>query len=261
MDRNGELIIKHAREFIWIVVLVALLAPSVGFSQAGVITFGVQLKPIVPNKFMGTASETYSNDKLTCTLNPKAGYAMGMVLRRGLSKNWSFETGINYVRRNYNLKFEYSLLEEPQELNYRFIGYEIPLQALVYVRLGNNTWMNAAGGASIDFYPSDIIAQKSVAEDSTFYNVAQKTFRRRWAQVSLLANYGFEYRTRDKGYWYAGISYHRPFRTIAITRAYVLSQTETVFIDKEINGSYLTIDLRYFFHEKATKQKPKPSSP
>lgn len=186
---------------------------------------------------------------------------MGMVLRRGISKNWSFETGINYVRRNYKLKFEYPLLSEPQELSYRFIGYEIPLQALVYVRLGTNTWMNASGGASIDFYPTDIIAQKSVGEDSIFYNVAQKTFRRRWVQVSLLANYGFEYRTRNKGYWYAGVSYHRPFRTIAITRAYVLSQRETVFIDQEINGSYLTLDLRYFFHEKATKPRSVPANP
>jgi hypothetical protein len=233
-----------------------LMLSAKAFSQAGVITVGLQLKPIVPNKFLGTAGVSFSNEKLACSLNPRAGYSMGMVLRRGISKNWSFETGINYVRRNYTLNVSHYLLSQKQELNYRFISYEIPLQGLVYVRLGSKTWMNASGGASFDFYPSDIIAQKSIPEDSTFYIVAQKTFRRRWAQVALVANYGFEYRTRNKGYWYAGISYHRPFRSIATTRAYVLKQSAGDTLDNEVNGSYLTLDLRYFFHEKATKSKP-----
>jgi hypothetical protein len=133
----------------------------------------------------------------------------------------------------------------------RFIGYEIPALAMVYIRLGERSWMNNALGFSFDLYPSD-------AERAQEYSRVYMA-RRDWKQVGLVANIGVEYRTYKSGWFYLGATYHRPFGDIA--------QAEFTWYDRlnfgtvisaGIPGSYLTADLRYFFHndpDKARRRK------
>ena len=69
-------------------------------------------------------------------------------------------------------------------------------------------------------------------------------------QGAALANVGWEYRTKSKGYWYIGASYHLPFIPImTFAMSYEYPAGEHLKIDN-IRGSYLTLDLRYYFHEK-----------
>lgn len=76
-------------------------------------------------------------------------------------------------------------------------------------------------------------------------------------KLGLLANVGFEYRTESRGYFYVGGSYHLPFRNIYNT--FMIydhnSVSEQGFL--QLNGNYLTIDLKYFFHEEPEKPKVK----
>jgi hypothetical protein len=180
---------------------------------------------------------------------------MGMVIRRGLNKNWSFETGINLVQRNYTLTFDHPILEEKQELDFRFIGYEIPLQGMIYVRLGDHLYMNASGGVSIDLYPTDVQSQVSSRRDTLRFDFFQRTFKNSWVQVALLANYGFEYRTKEDGYFYFGASFHRPFADIAQTAVQFDINTNPTRINYALSGSYLTLDFRYFFHEDPDRKR------
>ena len=76
-----------------------------------------------------------------------------------------------------------------------------------------------------------------------------------WLNVGLTANVGFEYRTTRAGYFYVGASYHRPFRaaynSVLIYDWNNLSEEGAL----QLSGTYLTLDLKYFFHEPPEKKK------
>ncbi|MFN0032901.1 MAG: outer membrane beta-barrel protein [Flavobacteriales bacterium] len=239
--------------------LCVLLAMASG-AQQNITTLGIQFKPMVPNRFLGVASETATNSSLTVEFTPAFGYNLGMVIRRGLTKNWSLETGINLVQRNYRLRFFYPELSAPQPMQFRLIGYELPVQGMIYVRLGDKLWMNASGGFSVDLYPSNVHSYSTLRVDSNIYDFYQKTYRTNWMQFALLANYGFEYRTKESGYFYMGVSFHRPFADIGISEATLEDNRVPVLLQYGLNGSYLTADLRYFFHEKPEHKKKKTNS-
>jgi hypothetical protein len=121
--------------------------------------------------------------------------------------------------------------------------------------------MNASGGVSFDTYPSNAFSTNDAVVDTLVLDIEQRTFRRSWVQMAVLANYGFEYRTKDKGYWYLGASYHRPFSDMATTEVTYLRNTVPEVVLADLSGSYLTVDLRYFFHEdpdRKRKTRPKP---
>ncbi|MFT3886097.1 MAG: hypothetical protein QM724_11925 [Flavobacteriales bacterium] len=134
----------------------------------------------------------------------------------------------------------------PEEIQY--IGYEVPVLAMVYIRLGERSWMNNAIGASIDMYPSD--AEQLIDQGKVYI------FRKNWAQIGVVGNIGVEYRTEKIGIFYLGATYHRPFGDMA--KADISwqdrrfrSTTLTTFL----NGGYLTADIRYFFHEDPDKAR------
>lgn len=229
--------------------------------QKNVTTFGIQFKPIVPSKFFNSGEEQVVQDYLTVNYKPRIGFNFGMVMRQGFTDVISLEAGINMVRRNYDLTARDTDLGMDLKLNFAFVGYEVPVLGLIYVKLGERLWMNGAGGVSFDFYPTSVFNLVSDVQDTIFFDFEQFTSRRHWMQVALLANYGFEYRTKTKGYWYLGISYHRPFDDVATTRATLIRDNIPLSVYNNLSGSYLTIDLRYFFHEKVEKTMKTRSGP
>ena len=243
-------------------IIVAFVVVSVSsVSQKDVTTFGVQVKPIVPSKFFNSGAQTISQEYLTVDMTPKLGWNFGMLMRMGFTDMFSLETGINVVRRNYNLNAYDAEFDTNMVLDYTFAGYEVPVQMLVYVKLGDHLWMNASGGVSFDTYPSNAFSTNDAVVDTLVLDIEQRTFRRSWVQMAVLANYGFEYRTKDKGYWYLGASYHRPFSDMATTEVTYVRNTVPEVVLADLSGSYLTVDLRYFFHEdpeRKRKTRPKP---
>ena len=236
-----------------IVAFVVVSASSV--SQKDVTTFGVQVKPIVPSKFFNSGAQTISKEYLTVDMTPKLGWNFGMLMRMGFTDMFSLETGINVVRRNYNLNAYDVEFDTNLELDYTFSGYEVPVQILVYVKLGDHLWMNASGGVSFDTYPSNAFSTNDAVVDTLVLDIEQRTFRRSWVQMAVLANYGFEYRTKDRGYWYLGASYHRPFSDMATTEVTYMRNTVPEVVLADLSGSYLTVDLRYFFHEDPDRKR------
>lgn len=240
-----------------VVVFVLCFIGLNSWAQENVTTLGIQFKPMVTSQFFGTGPETGTNGEITVDFEPRFGINFGMVIRKGLTKNWSLETGINLVQRNYRVRYHQEQLPQPHVLSYRFIGYEMPLQAMIYVRLGDNLYMNASGGLSIDFYPTDVETTDSDRLDTLRFDFSQKTYRNHWIQFSVLANYGFEWRTKEKGYFYLGASFHRPFSDIAKSVTSFYLNTNPTRLEYPLSGSYLTVDLRYFFHEDPERKKKK----
>jgi hypothetical protein len=216
-------------------------------AQERVITAGIQYKPLFSSSFFKTGPIEISQNNIDFTITPKSGYCMGMIIRRGLTAKISAETGINIVKRNYELSIIDSGFKG--ESGFAITSYEIPLQGLVFIRLSKNIFMDASGGLSLDFFPTSIFTF-----DTYFKN---KGYKKSWVLPSLLANIGWEYRTPKSGYIYIGASYHRPFTNIFLSEITYNQNSKNEVVSTKLSGNYLTVDLRYFFHEKPIKKKKK----
>lgn len=219
------------------------------FGQEDVVTFGFQLKPMIPNSFVDFGPVTETNEDFITTWTPKLGASFGMVVRYGFTNNFSMESGINMVRRNYEVDNNEEIVGVQGQNRFAFVSYEVPIQALYYVQLGEELWMNASGGLSVNLYPSSVYTLSSTQRDSVFFDFEQYASRNSWAQLAIQANYGFEWRTKDKGFFYIGATYHQPFSDMAITEAIMSWNTEVRENYGTLSGNYFTLDLRYFFHE------------
>ncbi len=208
------------------------------FAQERTVTVGLQAKPIFPVKFLKTGAQTVSQNGVDFTVTPKLGYSGGMVIRWGFTNTVSIETGINYVKRNYNLEFKTDTFTGSSDFG--IVNYQIPVSALVFIRLADKLYMNASAGISLDMFVSDIYTFSSY-----FNNYSQ---RNGVFQSGVLANLGWEYRTNKSGYFYIGASFQRPFLQIYNSSLrYFKNSSQQENLIMKLNGSYLTFDVRYFF--------------
>ena len=218
--------------------------------------FGFQLRPIIPNAYLNTDIEAASLPNFTYSAKSNVGISFGAIIRKPLGKFWNLETGLNFVKRSYTLGFDLNdSVQVSSKQNMTFIAYEIPLQALIYVRLGKSWYMNASAGISIDFFPSETETFSSEKIDSTYYDFSQKTYRIRWSALAAQSNLGFEYRTEKKGYYYIGASFHRPFGRIAGSQSFIESTSGSERLWLSLSGSYFSIDLKYFLYDKYKTKK------
>jgi hypothetical protein len=211
------------------------------FSQAGVTTFGLQVKPVFPLAYFDPIT-TIEQEHLTGTVELDGGYAFGMSVRVGLTNTISLETGLGQIQRRYSFTMVNDTSGYTDGSNFRYVGYEIPITGLVYIRLGENAYMNAELGFSLDFYPSDV--QRDIQQGRIY------VFRNGWVQAGVLGNMGVEYRTYKSGIFYLGATFHRPFGDLAYADMTYYGPNYFPYTMRGVlNGSYLTMDIRYYFHE------------
>jgi hypothetical protein len=230
-------------------LLAAALATSPTVcAQERVITAGFQFKTMFSSDFFKTGPVDLNDNGVNFNITPGSGVCFGMVIRKGFTETVSFETGINYAKRNYSLSVTDSAGKEDSE--FTVIGYEIPLSGLVFIQLSDNIYMNASLGMSLDFYPSDI---RTSGDKFDHYSA-----RKSWFSPSVIAGLGWEYRTEKSGYFYLGASYHRPFDYIFYSYLlYPDKEVPTSETGSELQGNYLSFDIRYFFHSEPEKRKKK----
>lgn len=238
--------IRFLRNNVIFVALLFCAHPSC--AQKGVSTFGLQYKPILPNRLIGTYKQDFNETQLVSSVQQKLGHSFGGVVRRGLTKNISFETGINFTQRNFKLDFSVPDSSYQSVSDVGLVSYEIPFSCLVYIQLSDKLFINTSLGTGLTIFTSNVRKQVPIegANESFLMEGAYKSK----IQGVLLANFGFEFRTRKSGYFYLGSSFHLPFAPI-ITMAMAYEYAGGNAVSRQnVLGSYLTIDLRYFFHEK-----------
>jgi hypothetical protein len=221
------------------------LFPIFLLSQENIFTAGFQYKPIFSSEFFSTGTKTISQNGIDFSVSQKSGFSAGMILRRGFTKRFSFETGINYTKRNFSLSITDTSFTGKSR--FTIIGYEIPVQGMIFLQLAKHIFMNTAFGLSLDMYPSNI-----ATADSYFKHNSN---RHSLFQYSLLANLGYEYRTEKRGFFYVGASYHLPFTYFYLSTFNYLPKQEIAKM--KLRGNYLTVDFRYYFHEEPLKPKKK----
>lgn len=221
-----------------------LASPLAG--QEKVLTVGFQYRPIIASEFFGTGPIDFEiGDTVSGTLTQRLGHSFGMSIRKGFTESISMEVGINWVRRNYDLSVNDETTAHDTELDFGLVAYEIPVQGLYYVRFTKQLYMDVAGGISLDRFASDVHSQSPDGSVYQYTGVRSVFF-----QLAAIANVGFEYRTKSSGYFYLGASYHQPFKDIGSTQVEYRENNIIGFTEVPLAGTYLTIDLRYFFHEK-----------
>lgn len=228
----------------YIVFLFFLSNVIIGYSQAGMYSYGVQVKPIIPVKYFNETSSIIDSLNYRTTTNSGFGHSFGMVVRRGITNTIALEYGINHNRRNFKTSLDSVGGNEIDYSKFGYVSYEIPFQVLLYVKLFDNIYMNGAGGCSFNFFAS------SVEKDGVNDIIKNFAARTRWADLALISNIGFEYRTPKKGTFYLGASYHLPFHYIADSRIdFRVNSYQRHY--HSLRGTYFTVDLRYFFKELA----------
>ena len=220
---------------------------SMLYGQKSKTTFGLQYKPMIPIKVLNVEDILINDEGFDATISPVLGHNFGAIIRWGFTDKIAFESGLSYVRRNFNLDVT---LDDSLSgsLQYGVVNYEIPFQGLFYVRLNKRFYMNAATGVSLNFRASD---------------VGNFTDNRKFSQITLvqyinlayIANIGFEYRSKKSGTFYLGASLSTPFRPLGKTTIYSEDLVNVKKISATLIGNYLSVDLRYFFKD-SKKRKP-----
>jgi hypothetical protein len=218
--------------------------------KEGMLTAGFQVRPVFGSGFLDRVEQSNTYRVFTATVAPTLGYSFGMILRRSITRKISFETGINYIRNNFILTCKDDSLHRKDVSNFGMVGYEIPLQGLVYVRFTDRFFMNNSFGVSINKIASKVFnfGQSRDFSQTTYLN-------RVFLNPALIANIGFEYRTRKAGYFYLGSSLHRPFTRIGTSVVNYDLYSKKYHTNVGVSGSFLTVDVRYFFPAQPIKKK------
>lgn len=229
-----------------------IILSLVSFSQKKGTTFGFQIKPIIPVNYFNAGPQLLSDSLVEVNIDPRLGFSFGAIVRQRISKSISIESGISSVRRNYDVSAKGLTNSSADKTDFGFVGYQVPLQALIYIQLSDKIFMNTTAGLGLDMYPSSV---ETIGENAKLINL---TLRQYWINYSLLANIGFEYRTEEKGTFYIGGSFNRPFKNIAESNfSYNYEGSKKTNLKTFLNGNYITLDLRFFFPEKIEDKKKK----
>lgn len=207
--------------------------------------FGFQFKPLIPGDFLAKSQIKVTEGNFTGTFTQKYGYSFGAMMRIGFTKLISFETGINQVKRNYQIDFNHADSSLTGQTNFGIVSYDIPFNAMIYIQLSKKVYTNASLGTSLVCYPSNV-GRTVAVENKVIFTAEGKRMRKFDAEIN--ANFGFELRTEKNGFFYIGSSAKIPFAPIyKVDAAYQFPSGDVVPAIGFINGAYLSLDLRYFF--------------
>lgn len=231
------------------ITLLLLLFQFQLIGQKGVVKFGFQYKPILPVEFFNVSDLNLTNTDFSSTIQQQLGHNVGGIIRWSPLDRISIESGLNYVRRNFKFSTSVNSSNAHSEGEFGIVGYEIPIKGMVFVQLNQESFVSVSSGIATSWIASDVAA---VTEDNKFYQV---TYTKKM-NLSFIANVGYEYRTEKSGMLYIGASLNTPFDGIGIIDVmYDEFNIPNQKLTGELLGNYLTIDLRYYFHEEKKKLK------
>lgn len=207
--------------------------------------FGFQVRPIFPTRFIGDPVLELNKDGYYTKLSQKLGYSFGGTVRAGITKLIALETGINFNERHFDLEMSYADSNSYATDDLTFIEYDIPINGLVYIRLADQWYMNASLGVAMTFKPTDV---RVVNKPGGYHYYSHIGLVDRKTGFALNANVGFELRTKKSGFFYIGGSGRVPFTPLFnLIADYSYQSANEIRVIGEVDGSFLSIDFKYFF--------------
>jgi hypothetical protein len=205
--------------------------------------FGLQFGTVIPSSFVGSPVTSLTNNEFSTQLSQNIGYTFGATVRAGLSKRFAFETGMNFVQRSFNMTMAVADSNVFATNEMRFISYDIPANVLVYIQLSKSLYMNASMGFSLVFKPTSIGVLTAPGSYHSFRHTGRVN---RKGGLDLQASMGFEYRTEKKGFFYFGGSARVPLKPLFDLIATYKYQGYSNTIYAQVDGSFLSLDIKYF---------------
>ncbi|HLV41825.1 MAG TPA: outer membrane beta-barrel protein [Brumimicrobium sp.] len=216
--------------------------------------FGLQAKPLIPFGLVGDKPFTIQSENYKATISPTLGYSYGAVVRVGLTELLALETGLNYTRRNFRADHSVADSNVMATDYLGFVSFDIPVNFLVYIKLGQNMFMNVAGGASANFNASNV--RSHVVPDDGKHIFVFEGKRLAFFDFNANADVGFEYRTEKSGTFYLGVTARIPFKpNYQIATAYQYDTYKLVDVGF-VDGATFALNLKYFFFNTKVKKGP-----
>lgn len=206
--------------------------------------FGIQVRPVFPTKFIGDKITSLSGDGLESTITQRLGFGFGGTIRANITKLIAVESGINFTQRYFDLTVAVPDSNVYAENKMGFIEYDIPINALIYIQLSDEIFMNASLGVAVTYKPTDVRVQNRPGGKHYFslYGIRDNSLG-----FDLNANLGFEYRTEKSGFFYLGGSARVPFAPLFNYAVFYDYDANSTLISGPVDGSFLTLDFKYFF--------------
>lgn len=223
--------------------------------------FGFLFKPLIPFGVVGDRPFDIVDEQIgnfETTISPIFGYTYGGAVRIGISERMAIESGINYTKRNFRADYNLpdSSITGTDEVG--FVNFEVPVNFLVYIKLGQKFYMNTSLGASVNYNPSNI---RSLINPSDAHLFILEGRRFQFFNYDVNANVGFEYRTEKKGYFYLGISAKLPLIPAFQLATEYRNDLHSQVAYGQVEGATFSFDIKYFFYNaqnKGTQFKPGP---
>jgi hypothetical protein len=194
---------------------------------------------------IGPNSLTLSKDYFTTTIQQNPGYAFGGVVRLGLSELISIETGLNYVQRIFGITMQQTDSNIVAYNTMHFIQYDIPLAAVINVKLSKVIFANASLGIALQNKPSNVGIIDHPTGKHEFFHLGVVDIHKKNA-LDLTASTGFEFRTKKSGVFYIGgtarVAMSPVFQFVGKYK--YVNDARVVY--GNVNGSYLSVDFKYF---------------
>lgn len=261
---------------LYLVLLLVVFSPVVlgqSYKKKPENFFGFQVRPLIPIGVVGDRPFNLSEEgmyyypnkvngdhiKFDTRISQLTGYSFGGVVRVGMTELLAIETGMNFTKRRYKADYtvtkidtlnQKSVLETKDDVG--FINFDVPVNLLVYVRLGKQMFMNVSVGVNVGYNPSNI---RSPHTPDDFKQDVFILEGRRFNYFDFGANaeVGFEYRTERAGIFYLGLSGKVPFtKMMQIATAYEYDTFKLVS-RSEVTGAFAALQLKYFFHNNNRK--------
>ena len=207
--------------------------------------FGINTGAIIPINYFGAGPLELESNNSQITLSSKIGYHFGMMIKTNYNKKFSVESGINFLRRNFDLSGSSDKTGDEDNADFGYISYGFPTKAIVYIQLSDKSFLNTSVGASLDFYAS---AVNSKGENDFIFQYSE---RAKWINGSILADLGVEWRG-DYGAFFLGAGVNIPITTIAVTNLkfhYDESDYNNKYDDYNpvfLRGNFFDIKIKYF---------------
>ena len=235
-----------------IILIFLLFSPIFLWSQLGNSRrvpsyFGIYGKAIIPSSLTGSPILTVSKDGMSNTITQELGYSFGGSVRAGITKLIAFETGINFTQRNFNIDIALVDSNLSAKNTLGFIQYDIPLNGLIYIQMTKKWYLNASLGAAVGFKPTNVGVINLPGGPHTFYSSG---FVKHKTSIDINGNFGIEYRTKKSGFFNLGASVRIPTSPLFQYVAVYKNQGYRTAVAGDVNGSYITLDLKYFLPSK-----------
>ena len=248
-----------------LIILFSVLYSFCSFSQIGnqgkyPSYFGFQVRTLFPTQFIGEKALTISNESFSTTITQKMGYSFGATLRSGLTELIAFETGINFTQRYFSLDMIHVDSNVVGNNTFGFIQYDIPINALIYIKFNDEFYMNASFGLALGYKPSSIGSITNPGGLHQFFNIGLVDINKK-VGIDINANLGFEYRTKKSGIFYIGGSARLPLAPIFGLVSEYRNGNYRLTSFGNVNGSYLSLDFKYFLPYFAVAGRHKPHGP